>query len=109
MTSMCLIVTGSALIPSTHEPSHGAGQIASGEFREVVGGVKPLDGFLPLTAVDQVVPVRNDVAERTTLMAEGNAAVHAARCLRLQLVFRKVLVDFLPVVDALLRPAGAPV
>src|SRR5690606_17895141 len=57
--------------------------------------------------VDQVVPVRDQVAERAALMAEGDAAVHAARPLLPQglVVVREI--DLLPVPDALgNRPGG---
>jgi hypothetical protein len=36
---------------------------------------------LPTVAVDEVVPVRDQVAERAALVAERHAAVHAARTL----------------------------
>ena len=41
---------------------------------------------LPPIAVDEVVPVGDQVAERTALVAERDAAVHAARALLAQLV-----------------------
>ena len=87
-TSICLIVTGSSLIPSTHEASHGAGQRRAGELGEVVGRVQAVDGRAPLVAVDEVVPVGDQVAERAALVAERDAAVHAARALLAQLVAR---------------------
>ena len=59
----------------------GRGADAAGELGEVVGGVQDLDGGLPVTFVDQVVPVRDDVVDRAALVAEGDAAVHAARTL----------------------------
>ena len=37
-----------------------------------------LQGFLPVTLVDQAIPVRNDVIDRATLVAKGDATVHAA-------------------------------
>ena len=77
--STCLIVTGSLLMPRTHAASHGAGQSCPGELREVVRGVQPVDRLAPLVAVDQVVPVRDEVPERAALVAERDAAVHAAR------------------------------
>jgi len=48
------------------------------ELRKVVGGVELDEGVAPLIAVDEVVPVRDQVAERAALMAERHAAVHAA-------------------------------
>ena len=87
-SSISLIVTGSSLMPSTQEPSHGRGAERAGELREVVGGVQAVDGLAPLVAVDEVVPVGDEVAERAALVAEGDAAVHAARALLAQLVLR---------------------
>ena len=49
------------------------------ELGEVVGGVEALGGLVPLAAVHEVVEVRDDVPEWTTGVAEGHAAVHAAR------------------------------
>ena len=69
----------------------------AGELGEVVGGVQPLDGLAPVVAVDQVVPLRDEVAQRAALVAERDAAVHAAAGLRLQVGAREVLVDLAPV------------
>src|SRR5690606_12782558 len=52
-----------------------------GELREVVGRMQVVDRPAPLTAVHQVVPVRDDVVDRTAGLAERNAAIHAARAL----------------------------
>ena len=51
---------------------------ATGELGEVVGGVEPLDRVAPVVAVDEVVPVGDEVAERAAVVAERDAAVHAA-------------------------------
>ncbi len=56
----------------------GGGAGAAGELGEVVGRVEALGGLLPVVAVDQVVPLRDQVAQRAALVAEGDAAVHAA-------------------------------
>jgi hypothetical protein len=53
----------------------------AGELGEVVGGVQLDERVAPLIAVDEVVPVWDQVAERAALVAEGHAAVHAARAL----------------------------
>ena len=50
----------------------------SRELREVVRGVETLDRFGALAAAHEVVPLRNQVAERAALMTERHAAVHAA-------------------------------
>src|SRR5918994_1727969 len=50
----------------------------AGELGEVVGGVEPVHRAVPVVAPDQVVPLRDDVAQRAALVAERDAAVHAA-------------------------------
>ncbi|CAB4696754.1 unannotated protein [freshwater metagenome] len=83
---------------------------ATGELREVVGRVQALDGTLPVVAPDQVVPLRDDVAQRATLVAERDAAVHAPAGLRRddreQRAADPVGVDLVPVADALLDGAA---
>ena len=49
-------------MPSTHAALAGGRAEPAGELGEVVGGVQPLDGFGPLVPVDQVVPLRDQVA-----------------------------------------------
>jgi hypothetical protein len=56
------------------------------ELGEVVRRVKLLDRGLPALPVDEIVPIGYEVAERTAVVAEGHAAIHAARALRAQLV-----------------------
>src|SRR5690606_38896915 len=71
------------------DPEH-AGRLARrraqppGEFREVVGRVQPVDTVAPAVLVDQVVPFRNQVAQRTTVVTERNTAVHAPAGLTLE-------------------------
>ena len=71
---------------------------ATGELGEVVGGVKAIDGCPPLVAVDQVVPVGNQVAQRAAVVAEGDATVHTTTGLNLQIIVGKGFVDLFPVV-----------
>ena len=85
----------------------GRGTDAAGELGEIVGGVQLADGFFPAAAIDQIVPVGNEIVDGTAGVAERNAAIHAARALLAQLFFREILIDFEPVVHALQRPAGA--
>ncbi len=54
------------------------GADAAGEFRKVVRRVEVAAGFLPIVAIDQIVPVGNLVVHRAAVMAVGNAAIHAA-------------------------------
>src|ERR1035437_8128174 len=78
----------------------GRGTDASGEFREIVGGVQLAHRLLPAPLVDQIVPIGNDVGERAAGVAEGDAAIHAARGLVAQVVLGERQVDFEPVLDA---------
>jgi hypothetical protein len=75
------------------------------ELREVVGLVQAVYGLLPVLAVDEVVPVGDQVAQGAARVAERHAAVHAARGLAPQLLVGHRLVDVSVVPDALLyRP-----
>ena len=89
---------------------------ATGKLGKVIGLVQPLQCLAPQTAVDQVIPLGNQVVDWTarafvTLanhvaeMAERDAAVHAARALLLQLRLGEMLVEFIPVVDPFQRVA----
>ena len=59
---------------------------AAGELGEVVGRVQLRDRVLEAVAVDEVVPVWDQVPERAAVVAEGDAAVHAAGTLVAQLL-----------------------
>jgi hypothetical protein len=63
--------------------------------------VEAVDGLAPAITIDEVVPVGDQVAEGAALMAEGDAAVHAARPLLLELLRFEGQVDLLPVADPL--------
>src|SRR6185437_7318802 len=65
----------------------------AGELREVVGGVQPVAGLVPVVPVDEVVPLGDQVAQRTAVVAERDAAVHAAAGLGADLLDRERLVD----------------
>ena len=77
LASICLIVTGSLLIPSTHEASQGAGQSLPVNSGKLFVACSRSIAAPPLVAVDQVVPVGDQVAERAALVAERDPAVHA--------------------------------
>src|SRR5215210_2781124 len=72
------------------------------ERGKVVGLVQAVDGLLPVLAVDEVVPVGDQVPKRAARVAEGHAAVHATRGLALELLLRHRLVDVAVVLDSLL-------
>src|SRR5690242_3728119 len=69
---------------------------AASELWEVVGGMQHPDRVLPLMPIDQIVPVRDQVVDRTALVAERDAAIHATRCLLGQLVLRQLLQELRP-------------
>src|ERR1700693_6224007 len=72
----------------------------AGELREVVGGVQPVGGVAPAVGAHQVVPLGDQVTERTTVVTERDSAVHAARRLNTQRGMVEVVVYLSPVEDA---------
>ena len=81
------------------------GTYAARELRKVVGGVKPLARLAPPRAGDEIVPVRNVVAQWASLVAERDAAVDAARRLLAKRPRSQVALDLPPVPDPFLRGA----
>src|SRR5699024_5082722 len=69
------------------------GAQAAGKFGEIVRGVQAVIGFAPAVLVHQVVPLRDDIAQGATLVAERNAAVHAAGGLLFNLARGSFFVD----------------
>src|SRR5260370_24682127 len=78
------------------------GAHASGHLRKVVGREQAPDCLVEAAPVHQVVPLGDQIAERTTLMAKRNAAIHAARCLGAHLLVGRRLDDFAPILNAIL-------
>jgi hypothetical protein len=64
--------------------------------------MQSVEGLAPLVAVDQVVPVGDEVPERAPLVAERDAAVHAAGSLVLELHHGEAREDFFIVLAAFL-------
>src|SRR5262249_24491061 len=60
----------------------GGGAEPPGELGKVVGGVQPLARGRPVASPDEIVPFRDEVPQRTAVVTERDAAVHAASCLR---------------------------
>ena len=84
--SICLIVTASpSRISSTHAASHGAGQSRPVNSGKLFVACSCAIASRQAVAVDEVVPVGDEVPERAAVVAEGDAAVHAARALVAQL------------------------
>ena len=83
---------------------------AAGEFREIVRRMQVARGFFPVAAIDEVVPVRNLVVDRATCRRTGDAAgavtigyaaIHAARRLFADFLFRQRQQEFVPMLHAL--------
>src|SRR5581483_7148557 len=80
------------------DPQH-AGSLAgrrtdpSGELRKVIGRVQLAYRIFPAPAIHQIVPVGNQIADRTSRLAEGDAAIHAARTLPAKLLFGEILIN----------------
>ena len=60
-----------------------------------------LQGSLPVTLVNQVIPVRNDIVNRTALVAKGNAAIHTARALLAYVILIQRDDKFVVMLDAI--------
>jgi hypothetical protein len=52
------------------------------ELREIVGRMQHVERLAPLVPVHEIVPVRDDVVDRTSGLAERDAAIHAAGALQ---------------------------
>ena len=68
-----------------------------GELGEVVRRVEALDRLVPAALPGQVVPLRDEVAEGTAVVAERDTAVHAPARLALELVDGLDVIDLGPV------------
>ena len=106
--SICLIVTASpSRISSTHAASHGAGHRRPVNSGKLLVACSCAIASCEAVAVDEVVPVGDQVAERAAVVAEGHAAVHAAGALLAQLRHRPREQELAVVVRALARvPLG---
>ena len=85
------------------------GADAAGEFGEVVRLVQAIEGLAPAIAIDEVVPLGDQVVDGTAGrhvghqvagVAKRNAAIHAARTLFAQLAGAQVLVELVPIEHA---------
>ena len=96
----------------------GTGRLAqggahpAGKLRKVVGLSQPFQGVVQVAVVYQVVPLRNQIVQRTAGihprqlhpgLAEGHAALHAPGPLPLPLLFWLHGMELIPVPDALQR------
>ncbi len=78
----------------------GRGTDAAGEFRKVVGRMQCPERRPPLFAIDEIVPVRDEIVDRTAAVTEGNPAIHAARGLAHKFRARQRTIEFAIVSDA---------
>ena len=78
----------------------------TGELGEIVGRVQPLDGVAPTAGAHLVVPLRDQVAQRTAVVAERDTAIHTTGGLLGERVVGEVLVDLFPVTQPQIH--GAP-
>src|SRR5450830_1062639 len=89
--------------------SQGAGRLArrrantAGELWEVIGRVQSLKGFLIVAAIHQVIPIGNDVIDRTTVVTKRDAAIHATCTLHLGGCIIEMQYKFLVMLHACLR------
>src|SRR6478752_1268031 len=79
----------------------GCGAQPPRELGEVVRAVQLLARLGPAVAVDEVVPVRDQVADRAAVVTERHAALHAAGSLRAQVCERQRADELADVADAL--------
>ena len=64
---------------------------------KVVGGVQALESLVPAVLTNQVIPLRNDVAQRAGRVTERHATVHTTGRLLLHLPVASLLIDLFPV------------
>ena len=73
----------------------------AGKLRKVARLRKQVIGFAPQSAIEEVLPLGLLIAQRTSPMAERNAAVHATRCLTATVAAVECLFYFAEVVDTI--------
>ena len=78
VASTALIVTAELLMPRTQDPSQGAGHSRPVHSGKLFVACSRSIAASHLVAIDEVVPIRNQIAERAALMTERDTAIHAA-------------------------------
>src|SRR5579863_8490815 len=80
---------------------------ATRELRKIISRMQLTQRFFPAPAINQIIPVGDEIVNGTSGLTEWNAAIHAARSLLAQFLLRKIQIDLKPIVDALChRSAG---
>jgi hypothetical protein len=77
----------------------------TGEFRKIVGRMQGLERRVRVLAINQIVPARDQIVDRAAVVAERNAAIHAARG-RVAQFRRRQRVDELPPAQPARRRLG---
>ncbi len=77
------------------------------ELRKVVGRMQNIQGAAPVLAVDQIIPIGNDVVNRAAVITKRNAAVHAARRLFAGLLVAQMQDKLFPVLESIRRWLGS--
>ena len=89
------------LMERVQAASQGAGQIRPVNSGKLLVAWRARDGLLPIAEVCEIVPFWDEVTEWATVVAERDAAVHAACGLLAGVVLVPLEVDFAPIVQAL--------
>ena len=107
-TSIALIVTGSSLMPSTHDAFARRRAQPAGELGKVVGRVQPLDRRPPAVAVDADRSSRESGCPADSPDGRtGCRSPCSARACRCSSLVRIRQVDLAPVVHRARRPAAS--
>ncbi len=84
---------------------------APGDLRKIVRRVEIARGFSPLAVEDEVVPIGDLVVDRAAVVTIGDAAIHAAAGLRLDVLLWQRFDELAPMFhalgDRLIAPVGA--
>lgn len=88
---------------SVQDASQGAGQMRPVNSGKLLVECRRVRRRAPLVAIDQIVPVGDQIVDRATLMTKGNAAIHAARRLLFHFGIRQRMDEFLVVLQTRFR------
>ena len=65
--------------------------------RALADDAAPVSNNLPAIPIYEVIPIRNYVAQRTSVVAERYSTIHAPTRLLLKFFVAEVLMDFVPI------------
>src|SRR3990167_4651384 len=81
-------------------PFARSGAEKPGKFRKIIRLMKSINRLPPTIFINQIVPIGDQISERTSLMAKRNPAIHTTSPLISQIFLRKFFVNFLIIVDS---------